>query len=199
MLFSLQKPNKLWNYQRSLVQLLPSLAVVAANQLVSRHKLVTKKLVKTPLVFMAVCAGCGAVITDRFLYQVCGNTWHCGCLRCADCGVGLTERCFVRDDRIFCREDFYRWANKWADTLTLVTRPIFFTLKNMIAIRWLITESATLNQSRFLMIIGSIVLWNLTAFCTLFFPSRFSKGLIPQSNFCNIFQLLLSLNLLFEW
>jgi hypothetical protein len=194
MLFSLQKPNKLWNYQRSLVQLLPSLAVVAANQLVSRHKLVTKKLVKTPLVFMAVCAGCGAVITDRFLYQVCGNTWHCGCLRCADCGVGLTERCFVRDDRIFCRADFYRYeltlSHSWL---------VPFTLKNMIAIRWLITESATLNQSRFLMIIGSIVLWNLTAFCTLFFPSRFSKGLIPQSNFCNIFQLLLSLNLLFEW
>ena len=33
---------------------------------------------------------------------------HIKCLRCADCNAKLAEKCFSRDGRVYCREDFFR-------------------------------------------------------------------------------------------
>ncbi len=57
-----------------------------------------------------VCAACGELITDRFLIQVSGRTWHSTCLRCSVCRTALDNQpsCFVRAGAIYCRADYTR-------------------------------------------------------------------------------------------
>ncbi|CAH1801750.1 unnamed protein product [Owenia fusiformis] len=54
------------------------------------------------------CAGCEDPILDRFLMNVLERTWHAKCVRCSDCTAALTDKCYVRDGKLFCREDFFR-------------------------------------------------------------------------------------------
>ncbi|KAA0183344.1 hypothetical protein HAZT_HAZT001049 [Hyalella azteca] len=54
------------------------------------------------------CAGCGRPIMDKFLLTVLDRTWHAECVRCVDCGSSLTEKCFSREDKLYCRNDFFR-------------------------------------------------------------------------------------------
>ena len=54
------------------------------------------------------CAGCGRPIMDKFLLTVLDRTWHTSCVRCHDCGQTLHEKCFSRDNKLFCRPDFFR-------------------------------------------------------------------------------------------
>ncbi|XP_025114337.1 LIM/homeobox protein Lhx3-like isoform X2 [Pomacea canaliculata] len=54
------------------------------------------------------CAGCGQSIQDEFILRVQGHLWHAQCLRCAVCQVLLTQSCYVRGNRVFCRVDFFR-------------------------------------------------------------------------------------------
>ena len=58
-----------------------------------------------------VCAACGELITDRFLIQVSGRTWHSTCLRCSVCRTALDNQpsCFVRAGAIYCRADYTRY------------------------------------------------------------------------------------------
>ncbi len=58
-----------------------------------------------------LCAGCGGQIHDQFILRVAPNLeWHPACLRCCECGAFLdeTRTCFVRDGRVYCREDYLR-------------------------------------------------------------------------------------------
>lgn len=59
-----------------------------------------------------VCGTCGEKIVHRYLLQVNGAHYHTDCLRCVVCNVGLqTESsCFIRDARIYCKGDYYRYA-----------------------------------------------------------------------------------------
>ncbi|CAF1114118.1 unnamed protein product [Didymodactylos carnosus] len=54
------------------------------------------------------CAGCGEPILDKFLFQVLDRVWHSHCIKCMDCCTHLTEKCFSRDGKLFCRSDFFR-------------------------------------------------------------------------------------------
>ncbi|XP_018012662.1 LIM/homeobox protein Lhx1 isoform X2 [Hyalella azteca] len=54
------------------------------------------------------CASCNKPITGKFLLTVLNRTWHAECVRCGDCGATLSEKCFSRDDKLYCRKDFYR-------------------------------------------------------------------------------------------
>ncbi|XP_069158449.1 LIM/homeobox protein Lhx1-like isoform X2 [Procambarus clarkii] len=54
------------------------------------------------------CAGCDKPIMDKFLLTVLERTWHAECVRCADCGCALTDKCFSREGKLFCRSDFFR-------------------------------------------------------------------------------------------
>lgn len=54
------------------------------------------------------CMGCGLLILDRFILKVLDNTWHSKCLKCSHCNEPLKEKCFVRDNDVFCKEDFFR-------------------------------------------------------------------------------------------
>ncbi|XP_063599686.1 LIM/homeobox protein Lhx1-like [Penaeus indicus] len=54
------------------------------------------------------CAGCDKPILDKFLLTVLDRTWHAECVRCVDCGCALTDKCFSREGKLFCRSDFFR-------------------------------------------------------------------------------------------
>ena len=54
------------------------------------------------------CAGCARPILDRFLLHFLDKTWHSGCVKCQICRKLLDEKCFYKEGKIYCREDFYR-------------------------------------------------------------------------------------------
>lgn len=54
------------------------------------------------------CAGCNKPILDKFLLNVLERGWHASCVRCCDCLQPLTEKCFSREAKLYCRNDFFR-------------------------------------------------------------------------------------------
>ncbi|XP_064396405.1 LIM/homeobox protein Lhx3-like [Halichondria panicea] len=54
------------------------------------------------------CAGCHHPIVDRFILKVLDKPWHSKCLRCVDCDMLLTDKCYSRDGEVFCKADFSR-------------------------------------------------------------------------------------------
>ncbi|OQR67184.1 LIM/homeobox protein Lhx1-like, partial [Tropilaelaps mercedesae] len=57
---------------------------------------------------MVHCAGCERPILDRFLLHVLDRSWHAKCVQCSDCRCSLSEKCFSRDGKLYCRNDFYK-------------------------------------------------------------------------------------------
>lgn len=60
---------------------------------------------------MRVCVGCGGQIHDQFILRVAPNLeWHAACLKCCQCQKFLDEKCtcFVRDGKIYCKDDYVR-------------------------------------------------------------------------------------------
>ncbi|XP_014248272.1 LIM/homeobox protein Awh isoform X2 [Cimex lectularius] len=55
-----------------------------------------------------ICAGCCEPITDKYLLQVSGRSWHSSCLRCSVCQLALDREpsCFVRDHAVYCKADY---------------------------------------------------------------------------------------------
>ncbi|CAD5119908.1 DgyrCDS8488 [Dimorphilus gyrociliatus] len=58
----------------------------------------------------AFCAGCGELITCRYLLKVSGETWHSTCLRCCICQTTLDRHtsCYIKEDHIYCKLDYLR-------------------------------------------------------------------------------------------
>ncbi|CAI9717052.1 homeobox Lhx3-like [Octopus vulgaris] len=54
------------------------------------------------------CAGCSEQILDRFILKVLDRSWHSKCLKCTDCRAQLTDKCFSKNDEVFCKDDFFR-------------------------------------------------------------------------------------------
>ncbi|XP_043268548.1 LIM/homeobox protein Lhx5 isoform X2 [Venturia canescens] len=54
------------------------------------------------------CAGCKKPILDKFCFKVLERIWHGDCVRCCDCGMELQEKCYSRESKMFCRNDFFR-------------------------------------------------------------------------------------------
>ena len=48
------------------------------------------------------------MILDRFILKVVDQPWHSKCLSCAVCAQPLRDKCFVKNNEVFCREDFFR-------------------------------------------------------------------------------------------
>ncbi|KAJ8380368.1 hypothetical protein SKAU_G00011460 [Synaphobranchus kaupii] len=57
---------------------------------------------------MVHCAGCERPISDRFLLNVLDRAWHVKCVQCCECKCNLTEKCFSRDGKLYCKIDFFR-------------------------------------------------------------------------------------------
>ena len=58
-----------------------------------------------------VCSSCENPILDEFLSSVSNQWWHESCLKCAECEIQLSETCYSREGKTYCREDFYRYQN----------------------------------------------------------------------------------------
>lgn len=59
---------------------------------------------------VALCAGCGRKISDRYYLLAVDKQWHMRCLKCCECKLNLESEltCFSKDGSIFCKEDYYR-------------------------------------------------------------------------------------------
>ncbi|XP_013862275.1 LIM/homeobox protein Lhx1 [Austrofundulus limnaeus] len=57
---------------------------------------------------MLHCASCDKPILDRFLLKVLDRPWHAKCVQCCDCKCSLSDKCFSRDGRLYCKNDFFR-------------------------------------------------------------------------------------------
>ncbi|XP_031631423.1 LIM/homeobox protein Awh-like [Contarinia nasturtii] len=57
---------------------------------------------------LCCCAACGEPISDRYLLEVGGCTWHGSCLRCCICLSPLDRQpsCFLRERQVYCKTDY---------------------------------------------------------------------------------------------
>ena len=55
-----------------------------------------------------MCAGCQEPILERFLMKVLDKSWHVQCVKCSECQCLLSEKCFSRENKLYCRSDFFR-------------------------------------------------------------------------------------------
>ncbi|XP_064799466.1 LIM/homeobox protein Lhx2-like isoform X1 [Oncorhynchus masou masou] len=58
---------------------------------------------------VALCAGCGGKISDRYYLLAVDKQWHMRCLKCCECKLNLESEltCFSKDGNIYCKEDYY--------------------------------------------------------------------------------------------
>jgi len=54
------------------------------------------------------CFGCNQIIGDEYLSKVLDKVWHDSCIRCCICQEFLKDKCFSRDYKLYCKDDFYR-------------------------------------------------------------------------------------------
>lgn len=61
---------------------------------------------------VALCAGCGGKISDRYYLLAVDKQWHMRCLKCCECKLNLESEltCFSKDGSIYCKEDYYRYV-----------------------------------------------------------------------------------------
>ncbi|EFN78657.1 LIM/homeobox protein Lhx5 [Harpegnathos saltator] len=59
------------------------------------------------LAMLLSCAGCDKPIMDQYLLNVLDRAWHVECVRCFDCRITLQDKCFSREAKLFCRNDFF--------------------------------------------------------------------------------------------
>nr|XP_026693626.1 LIM/homeobox protein Lhx5 [Ciona intestinalis] len=59
-----------------------------------------------------LCSRCNHVISNKFVFQVDGKFWHGDCVVCSDCECPLSNRCYVRNEELFCSDDFCRRFGK---------------------------------------------------------------------------------------
>ncbi|CAL9685783.1 unnamed protein product [Knipowitschia caucasica] len=57
---------------------------------------------------MLHCASCEKPIADKFLLKVLDRPWHVKCVQCCECKCSLSEKCFSREGRLYCKNDFFR-------------------------------------------------------------------------------------------
>ncbi|XP_046844211.1 LIM/homeobox protein LMX-1.2-like isoform X2 [Xenia sp. Carnegie-2017] len=53
-----------------------------------------------------ICTGCHQPIEDRFLMKVTEDPWHENCLQCCVCHSQLSRKCFSRERKLYCRDDY---------------------------------------------------------------------------------------------
>ncbi|XP_064392303.1 LIM/homeobox protein Lhx5-like isoform X2 [Halichondria panicea] len=55
-----------------------------------------------------ICRGCEQPIMERYLMKVLDKSWHMHCVKCSDCQCVLSEKCFSRDSKLYCKTDFFK-------------------------------------------------------------------------------------------
>uniref|UniRef100_A0A182T8C4 LIM zinc-binding domain-containing protein n=1 Tax=Anopheles maculatus TaxID=74869 RepID=A0A182T8C4_9DIPT len=86
----------------NLVQLYDPSAIICPDRLFRPHS-------KVPFIKeLRSCTACGEPISDKFLLDVGGCSWHSACLRCCICHTPLDHQpsCFLRERQIYCKTDY---------------------------------------------------------------------------------------------
>lgn len=55
-----------------------------------------------------LCEGCGHKIQDRYLKKVGDASWHENCVACSICGTLLSDSCYSRNNKLYCKMDYDR-------------------------------------------------------------------------------------------
>uniref|UniRef100_A0A5K4F9S6 Lim homeobox protein n=1 Tax=Schistosoma mansoni TaxID=6183 RepID=A0A5K4F9S6_SCHMA len=55
-----------------------------------------------------LCAGCHQPIWDPYLLCIDHNTWHEQCVTCSICHCLLHDKCLVRNEKLYCRNDYIK-------------------------------------------------------------------------------------------
>lgn len=84
------------------------------------------------------CTACEDPISDRYLLEVSGHAWHGSCLRCCVCLATLDEQrtCYIRDDQIYCKEDYLKWVLSAKRKEKKIKRTIFINFVIYFIIRF---------------------------------------------------------------
>uniref|UniRef100_A0A0K0FMH0 Homeobox protein ceh-14 (inferred by orthology to a C. elegans protein) n=1 Tax=Strongyloides venezuelensis TaxID=75913 RepID=A0A0K0FMH0_STRVS len=69
-----------------------------------------------------ICIKCNIPIRERFISKVQENSYHTECLRCSECNITLNEKCFVKNNNLFCKNDFF---SKFGTKCIRCNLPIF--------------------------------------------------------------------------
>uniref|UniRef100_A0A0N5BNH5 Homeobox domain-containing protein n=1 Tax=Strongyloides papillosus TaxID=174720 RepID=A0A0N5BNH5_STREA len=69
-----------------------------------------------------ICIKCNIPIRERFISKVQENSYHTECLRCSECNITLNEKCFVKNNNLFCKNDFF---SKFGTKCIRCNSPIF--------------------------------------------------------------------------
>ena len=62
---------------------------------------------------MQECAGCGCIISERYLLRALDRYWHEDCLKCSCCDCRLGEvgsTLFTKANLLLCRRDYLRYT-----------------------------------------------------------------------------------------
>lgn len=54
------------------------------------------------------CGSCSQPICDRYIMKVLDAKYHERCLQCCSCFCNLTNTCYQRDNKLYCRIDYER-------------------------------------------------------------------------------------------
>ena len=94
------------------------------------------------------CAGCYRPIRDRFLLKVLDKDWHSSCVRCQMCRKLLDEKCFYKEGKMYCKDDFYRWENIFVLIFMNLTIKYEVSWAPKGKILWIIILTATYENCR---------------------------------------------------
>uniref|UniRef100_A0A0N5API4 Homeobox domain-containing protein n=1 Tax=Syphacia muris TaxID=451379 RepID=A0A0N5API4_9BILA len=57
---------------------------------------------------LSICNRCDEPIRDRFVSKVLDRSFHASCLFCAECETVLTNKCYLKGNKPFCKDHFYQ-------------------------------------------------------------------------------------------
>lgn len=60
----------------------------------------------TPIV--QTCSACSQPVYTSTISNVLDRSWHPECVRCVVCRCSLTDQCYSRDGKLFCKDDFIK-------------------------------------------------------------------------------------------
>ncbi|CAL2049828.1 unnamed protein product [Caenorhabditis brenneri] len=55
-----------------------------------------------------ICTQCQQQIQDKFFVSVDGRSWHDNCLQCSTCDNVLSNKCFYKDRKFYCKGCYFR-------------------------------------------------------------------------------------------
>jgi len=70
-----------------------------------------------------ICSGCKKVINDKYIFQVDNQKLHYNCLKCSKCSKLLNGKCWFKQNKFYCREDYDRLIQSMTSCL-VCKRPI---------------------------------------------------------------------------